>query len=68
MRELLLAPRNLLRMKEALMSVLAGDIFGRTPIWRSVRAFKLTYRVFSLLHPLRTVLAARRRSLNIRPA
>jgi flavin-dependent dehydrogenase len=68
MRELLLAPRNLLRMKEALMSVLAGDIFGRTPIWKSVRAFKVTYRMFSLLHPLRTALAARRRSLNIRPA
>ena len=68
MRELLLAPRNLLRMKEALMSVLAGDIFGRTPIWKSVRAFKLTYGILSLLHPLRTLLAARRRSLNIRPA
>jgi flavin-dependent dehydrogenase len=68
MRELLLAPRNLLRMKEALMSVLAGDIFGATPIWKSVRAFKLTYGIFSLLHPLRTVLAARRRSLNIRAA
>jgi 2-polyprenyl-6-methoxyphenol hydroxylase-like FAD-dependent oxidoreductase len=67
MRELLLAPRNLLRMKEALMSVLAGDIFGRTPIWNSVRAFKMTYGVFSLLHPLRSALAARRRSLNIRP-
>jgi flavin-dependent dehydrogenase len=68
MRELLLAPRNLLRMKEALMSVLAGDIFGRTPIWKSVRAFKLTYGIFALLHPLRTLLAARRRSLNIRAA
>jgi flavin-dependent dehydrogenase len=68
MRELLLAPRNLLRMKEALMSVLAGDIFGATPIWKSVRAFKLTYGIFALLHPLRTVLAARRRSLNIRAA
>ena len=68
MRELLLAPRNLLRMKEALMSVLAGDIYGRTPIWKSVRAFKLTYGLFSLLHPLRTAVAARRRSVNIRPA
>jgi flavin-dependent dehydrogenase len=67
MRELILAPRNLLRMKEALLSVLAGDIYGRTPIWKSVRAFKLTYCAFSLLHPLRSVLAARRRSLNIRP-
>jgi 2-polyprenyl-6-methoxyphenol hydroxylase-like FAD-dependent oxidoreductase len=68
MRELLLAPRNLLRMKEALMSVLAGDIYGTTPIWKSVRAFKMTYGVFSLLHPLRSAVAARRRSLNIRPA
>jgi len=68
MRELILAPRNLLRMKEALLSMLAGDIYGATPIWNSLRAFKLTYRVFSLLHPLRSALAARRRSLNIRPA
>jgi 2-polyprenyl-6-methoxyphenol hydroxylase-like FAD-dependent oxidoreductase len=67
MRELLLAPRNLLRMKEAMLSVLAGDIFGSTPIWPSVRAFKLTYRVFSLLHARRSAQAARRRSINIRP-
>ena len=43
-----MAPRNLLRMKEALLSLLAGDIFGATPIWPSVRAFKMTYSVFSL--------------------
>ncbi|HEX2790303.1 MAG TPA: NAD(P)/FAD-dependent oxidoreductase [Steroidobacteraceae bacterium] len=67
MRELLLAPRNLLRMKEAMLSVLAGDIFGSTPIWGSVRAFKLTYALFSLLHARRSVRAARRRSINIRP-
>jgi len=67
MREMLLAPRNLLRMKEALLSVLAGDIYGRTPIWSSVRAFKITYRLFALLHPLRSLMAARRRSFNIRP-
>jgi flavin-dependent dehydrogenase len=67
MRELLLAPRNLLRMKEAMLSVLAGDIFGSTPIWPSVRAFKLTYGVFSLLHARRSAQAARLRSINIRP-
>ena len=67
MRELLLAPRNLLRMKEAMISVLAGDIFDRTPIWPSVRAFKLTYHVFSLLRARRSVQAAWRRSVNIRP-
>jgi flavin-dependent dehydrogenase len=68
MRELLLAPRNLLRMKEAMLSVLAGDIFGSTPIWSSVRAFKLTYHVFSLLRARRSMQAAWRRSVNIRPA
>jgi hypothetical protein len=55
-------------MKEAMLSVLAGDIYGSTPIWPSVRAFKLTYRVFSLLHARRSVQAAWRRSVNIRPA
>ena len=67
MRELILAPRNLLRMKEALLSVLAGDIFGRTPIWKSLQAFKMTYRLFWLLHPRRSVMAARHHSFNIRP-
>ena len=34
MRELFMHPRNPLRVKEALLSLLAGDIYGRTPIWR----------------------------------
>ena len=68
MREMLLAPRNLLRMKEALLSVLAGDIYGRTPIWNSVRAFKITYRLIALLNPRRSLAAVRRRSFNIRTA
>jgi flavin-dependent dehydrogenase len=32
MREMFMAPRNVLRAKEAVLSVLAGDIFGKTPI------------------------------------
>lgn len=68
MRELFLGPRNVLRMKEALLSLLAGDIYDRTPIWKSLRAFKWLYRLFSLLHPHRSALAARRRRLNIQPA
>ncbi len=66
MRELFLAPRNALRMKEALLSLLAGDIFGATPIWGSLRAFKTVYYVDCALHPLRTLKALRRRSFNIR--
>ncbi|HEY1724717.1 MAG TPA: NAD(P)/FAD-dependent oxidoreductase [Steroidobacteraceae bacterium] len=67
MRELFLAPRNLLRMKEAMLSVLAGDIFGRTPIWKALRAFKVTYLVFAMLRPFRSLASIRRRSVNIRP-
>jgi flavin-dependent dehydrogenase len=68
MRDLFMAPGNPMRMQEALLSVLAGDIFGRTPIWRAIWAFKWVYRILSLLNPRRTVSAMRRRRLNIRPA
>jgi flavin-dependent dehydrogenase len=67
MRELFLEPKNVLRMKEALLSLLAGDIFGRTPIWRALRAFKAGYYLLSLMKLRRTLLAARRRAVNIRP-
>ena len=67
MRELFLGPRNLLRMEEALLSLLAGDIFGRTPIWRSLRLFKMIYFISSFLSLGRTLKAARQRAVNIRP-
>ena len=66
MRELFLGPKNVLRMEEALLSVLAGDVFGRTPIWGSLRAFKFVYYVISLAKLGRTVRAARRRAANMR--
>jgi flavin-dependent dehydrogenase len=68
MREMFMKPRNTWRMKEALLSLLAGDIFGGTPIWRSLRAFKVVYGLLSLLHPRRSAQARRLRRLNIRPA
>jgi flavin-dependent dehydrogenase len=68
MREMFMRPRNTLRMKEALLSLLAGDIYGSTPIWRSLRAFKLVYGLLSMLHPRRSARARRLRRLNIRPA
>jgi flavin-dependent dehydrogenase len=67
MRELFLAPRNLWRMKEALLSVLAGDIFRRTPIWKSLQAFKGIYYAASLANLGRSWRAARRRAFNMRP-
>ncbi len=39
--------QNPLRVKEALMSLLAGDIYGKTPIWRSLRVLKALYFVVS---------------------
>jgi flavin-dependent dehydrogenase len=66
MRELFLGPRNVLRMEEALLSVLAGDIFRRTPIWTSLRLLKGLYYVISLANLGRTIRAMRNRAANIR--
>jgi flavin-dependent dehydrogenase len=67
MRELFLGPRNVLRMEEALLSLLAGDIFGRTPIWNSLRLLKVVYYAMSFANIGRSIKAARRRAFNIRP-
>ena len=48
-RSLFMAPRNTLRMREALMSLLAGDLYRGTPIYGSIFAFKAVYYVTSLL-------------------
>jgi len=66
MRELFLGPRNILRMEEALLSVLAGDVFKNTPIWTSLRLFKLLYYVISLANLKRTWRALKSRAANIR--
>ena len=66
MREAFLGPRNVWRMEEALLSLLAGDIFGRTPIWTSLRLFKLVYYLISLSKLGRTLRATRSRAANIR--
>jgi flavin-dependent dehydrogenase len=67
MRDLFMAPRNVFRMKEAMLGLLAGDIYGDTPIWTSLRAFKGIYYVFSTLSPKRSLRAFRRRAASIRP-
>ena len=68
MRDIFMAPRNLLRMKEALLSLLAGDIFGKSPIGPSLLAFKALYYITSILTPRRSLAAWRRRAKNIQPA
>ena len=48
MRNLFMNPRNKLRMQEALLSLLAGDLYRGTPIYWSLRAFKVVYYLASL--------------------
>jgi flavin-dependent dehydrogenase len=66
MRELFLSPRNVMGMEEALLSVMAGDVFGRAPIRASLLLFKGLYYVISLAKLGRTLRAMRGRTANIR--
>jgi len=53
-RQLFMAPSNALRMQEAILSLLAGDLFRGTPIHSRLRAFKGLYYLLNLTHPLRS--------------
>lgn len=68
MQSLFMAPRNHLRMKEALMALLAGDVFRGRPYRTSLLAFKAVFYLTSLAHLGRTIRAWRRRRENIRDA
>ena len=63
MTHLFMKPRNVFRVREAVLSLLAGDIFGNTPIWPSLRTFKIIYylsAVFDARNCLRAWHARRR--------
>ena len=66
MRELFMHPANPLRMQEAVLSLLAGDIHGKTPIWTSLALFKGVYYLSSLVALPRTWRAWRQRRQLIR--
>lgn len=66
MRNMFMDPRNILRAKEAVLSVLAGDVFGKTPIRGPLLVFKGLYYTASLLNFRRTLQAWRMRKHNIR--
>ncbi len=40
MRDLFMAPRNYFRMQEAMLSLLAGDVFANSPIHSRLLLFK----------------------------
>ena len=67
MRDMFMGPSNIWRMKEALLSMLAGDIFGTTPIWNSLRLLKGIFYLASLRHLGRSWRAAWLRKRQIRP-
>jgi flavin-dependent dehydrogenase len=66
MRDLFMAPSNVLRVKEALLSMLAGDIYGKTPIWPSLLVLKAIFYIASALNFKRSLNAMRLRRANIR--
>lgn len=66
MRDIFMTPANPFRVKEALLSVLAGDIFGKTPIWPSLYLFKGIYYMACLKNLPRSLREWRRRRHNIR--
>ena len=68
MRELFMGPRKVLRMKEAVLSVLAGDVFGRVPSRASLLAFKVLFYLNLLVHPMIALREWRQRRENIRDA
>ena len=66
MRDFFMGPKNVFRVKEALLSVLAGDVFGKTPIWHSILIFKALYYCANILQPKRAFKAWKMRRFNIR--
>jgi flavin-dependent dehydrogenase len=66
MRGFFMSPQNPFRVKEALISLLAGDIYRRTPIWPSIFVLKTLYYLISIGNLGRTVRAWKRRRSNIR--
>ncbi len=48
LRDLFMNPRNVLRLQEAVLSMLSGDVFGRSPVHARLAIFKAIYYVKAL--------------------
>ena len=66
LRDLFMKPSNRFRLQEALLSVLAGDIFGSTPLRSKVLMFKLVYYLKNAFNLKRTVASWKKRKRSIR--
>lgn len=60
LRNLFMNPRNA-RLQEAVLSVLAGDIFRGTPLASRLLRFKIVYYLYGLFNPGRTLRAWKNR-------
>ncbi len=49
-RDMFMSPRNFLRVEEAMLSLLAGDVFRPSPIRKRLLVFKAFYYMVSLLN------------------
>ena len=66
MRSLFMSPRNVFRIEEAVISMLAGDIYGQTPIRSRLLIFRIVYYLSSLKRFPVTLTEYFRRKRNVR--
>ncbi len=67
-RDLLMSPRNIFRVQEALLSLLAGDVFRSRAVHARLLFFKAVYYANELLSLRRSLAAWRRRRMAAREA
>ena len=65
MQRLFMAPRNAFHIKEAIISMLAGDLFRNTRIQKPLLMFKIIYGIASLANFSRAWIAYKRRKRNV---
>lgn len=65
-RDMFMHPGNPFRVKEGLMSLLAGDIYRGTPMRGPLGMFKVLYYFISITHMRRTWEGWKRHRFNIR--
>jgi flavin-dependent dehydrogenase len=68
MRELFMAPSHKFQLQESVISILAGDIYGRTPVRARLLLFQAIYYFKSLLFPRKSLAAWFRRRRAIQSA
>ena len=61
LRDLFMNPSNRFGLQEALLSILAGDVFRGTPLHSRIVLFKLVYYIRNFFNPSRTLAAWKRR-------